>query len=166
MKLLFLDFDGVLNSDVYMKSKAYQDEVAGLSDWEVIQQAHHTHLDPDALALIAKIVDATGAVVIASTTWRLRYSNDEMNLMLSNRGAKFRISGSTPAIRMFGSDRGAEIKRYMENSLDEPESFVIIDDIDFFIHYKDLYPHFIQTDSKYGIRQSDVERAIKILNGE
>ena len=166
MKILFLDFDGVLNSDEYMKSKSYQDEVSGYSDWEVIQVAHHTHLDPLALDLIDKIVDATGAVVIASTTWRLRYSNDEMNLMLSNRGAKFRIAGATPAIRMFGSDRGAEIKRYLEDSLDEAERFVIIDDIDFFFHHTDLYPHFIQTDSKYGIRQSDVEKAIKILNGK
>ncbi len=165
MKYIFLDFDGVLNSDVYMKSKAYQDEVGEYDDWEVIQKAHHTHLDPLALELIDKIVYATGAVVIASTTWRLRYSIAEMNLMLENRGAKFRISGVTPAIRMFGSDRGGEIKRYMEDSLDEVENFVIIDDIDFFIHYMDLYPHFVHTDSKYGIRNSDVEEAIKILNG-
>jgi hypothetical protein len=166
MKLIFLDFDGVLNSYVYMDSPEYLEETKGMIDWEVIQKAHHTHLDPKSIAILNQLVAETGAVVIISSTWRLRYSLAEMNLMLENRGATFRASGVTKALRMYGSKRGDEIQDYLDNCLDEPEAFVIIDDINFFDACPNLLPHFVHVQDMYGIRSMDVGKAIKILNGK
>ncbi len=55
MKIIFLDFDGVLNSKQYHSERD-------------IQKCEF--LDISRLNLIKKIVDATGAEIVLSTSWK------------------------------------------------------------------------------------------------
>ena len=167
MKLIFLDIDGVLNSDVYMETPFYQDEVKshGINDYKsyaVVLRAHHTHLDPSAVQLLNQLVKDSGAEVILSSTWRLRYSLEEMNDMLKKRGATFQIIGTTPSIKRQGTKRGSEVSLFLSKLEEQPESFVILDDIDQFPHHR---ANFVRTPEKTGLTKEYVEKALKILNG-
>lgn len=167
MKYIFLDIDGVLNSKKWGDSDAYKQATAGMSDAEVMLIAHHLHLDPDALKLINDLVKRSGAKVILSSTWRGKYSCQEMTDMMKSRGGDFEISDATPVL--FGKvhssriPRGKEIGHFLRLLEEWPEAYVILDDHDDMLSHKDF---LIQTDVKVGITQDDVERALKILNGD
>jgi hypothetical protein len=169
MKILFLDIDGVLNSDVYMATDAYRDEclAAGCKDhrgYEVVVKAHYTHIDPAAVQLLNQLIEKTGAKVVLSSTWRLRYTLEEMNDMLKSRGATFEVTDKTPA-KMSWRLRGNEVKEYLDDLKEcediVPEAFVILDDIDEFPKFR---KQFIHTPEKTGLTEKHVERAIEILN--
>ena len=166
MKIIFLDIDGVLNSDAYCASDLYKEATAGMSDAEVMLIAHHLHLDPDAIKLMNDLVDRSGAEVVLSSTWRTKYSPNEMTDMLKGRGATFKITDSTPVL--FGKlseriPRGKEIGEYLKKLSAQPESFVILDDYEDMLKLK---TNLVRTDSRYGLTIANVNKALKILNGE
>jgi tRNA(Met) C34 N-acetyltransferase TmcA len=166
MKYIFLDIDGVLNSADYSESSFYLTATAGLSDAEIMLTNHHHHLDPNAINTLNDLVKRSGATVVLSSTWRGRYSPEEMTTMLKDRGATFEIKTATP--KLFGKissriPRGKEIAHYLKMLEKQPEAFVILDDHDDMIHLK---PFLVQTTMKHGLTQDDVEKALKILNPE
>lgn len=166
MKYIFLDIDGVFNSAEYDNSERYLLETAGMSDAEIMLIAHHTHIDPEAVKVFNDLVARSGAVVVLSSTWRAKYSVDEMNEMLKGRGATFKVSAATPIL--FGKlsariPRGKEIAHYLRLLETPPESFVIIDDHDDMLSLKS---NLVQTNVKLGLTKDDVEKALKILNGD
>lgn len=132
MKIIFLDFDGVLNCDPYFRSYEFQEETHGQSDAQIMLVSHWAHIDPNRVKLMNRLVDETGALVVASTTWRLRYSLEELNEALKSRGATFEITDKTPRLSSgWGGEapRHFEIQTYLDNLKEKPEAFVIIDDI-------------------------------------
>ena len=58
MKALFLDFDGVLNTEKYL----------------ALYGAEGVVIDPARLELLKEIIDATGAKIVLSTSWREHWS--------------------------------------------------------------------------------------------
>lgn len=63
MKVIFLDIDGVLNSnDWYVKTRG----VGGYNGGDI---------DPECIELINDLIDATGAKIIMSSSWRSDYEN-------------------------------------------------------------------------------------------
>lgn len=165
MKIIFLDIDGVLNSSDYGESEFYLISTAGLSDAEIMLTFHHHHLDPLAIKILNDLVKRSGAEVVLSSTWRGRYTPEEMTKMLKDRGAEFEIKSATP--KLFGKisqriPRGKEIAHYLKTLEKQPEYFVILDDHDDMLHLK---PFLVQTDMQHGLTQNDVEKALKILNG-
>lgn len=61
MKVIFLDIDGVLNSnDWYVKTRG----VGGYNGGDI---------DPECIELINDLIDATGAKIIMSSSWRSDY---------------------------------------------------------------------------------------------
>lgn len=63
MKVIFLDIDGVLNSnDWYVKTRG----IGGYNGGDV---------DPKCIELINDLIDATGAKIIMSSSWRSDYEN-------------------------------------------------------------------------------------------
>lgn len=166
MKIIFLDIDGVLNSDVYCASDYYKEATAGMSDAEVMLIAHHLHLDPDAIKLMNDLVDRSGAEVVLSSTWRTKYTPDEMTDMLKGRGATFKITDSTPVL--FGKlseriPRGKEIGAYLKKFERQPDSYIILDDYEDMLTLK---PNLVKVDSRYGLTIANVNKALKLLNGE
>ena len=60
MKVIFLDFDGVLNSDTY-----YEEH-----NWSA------PFIDESRLVLLKRIVDATDAKIVLSTSWKMYWEKD------------------------------------------------------------------------------------------
>jgi hypothetical protein len=169
IKFLFLDIDGVLNSNIYMSSEGYLSECESLGivpgGRNVIEKAHHLHIDPSAIKLINILVERSEAQVIISSTWRNKYSLAELNILLQKRGATFQASGVTPA-KMSWRPRGMDIAEYLANQKQKgivPDAFVILDDID---EFSKLRNHFVQTSEEEGVTQEDIAQALKILGVE
>ena len=64
MKALFLDFDGVLNSHEFLYVAARN------RDYEERAGNEHMELDPVAVARLNRVIAATGAKVVVSSSWR------------------------------------------------------------------------------------------------
>ncbi len=155
MKVIFLDFDGVIST--------YK------SGW---------NLDSDKMNLVKKIVDETGAKIVISSSWRQNTLEDTLELVTGAsghyKGTPLLVSDVVIGItkRMFsrsyngeardmGVPRGVEIAEYLTEHSDITNYVILDDDSDMLLEQKD---HFIQTDSYLGINEDDVEQAIKILN--
>jgi hypothetical protein len=153
-KVIFLDIDGVLNSGAYIK------RLDGAFDDPIHQ------IDPEAVVRLNRITDATGAVIVVSSTWRLafRHSADPLR-QLQGCLAAYKITapviGLTPDKQSIRNRRGKEIQSYIDDHYNEIEKFVIIDDDS---DMGRLLPHLIKTLFEDGLQDSHVETIIGILN--
>lgn len=172
MKLIFLDFDGVLNSDIYFNSEVFKKDTKGMSSAEIMLLSHHTHVDPAALQILNQLVEKSGAKVVVSSTWRIMYSINDLNFILKSRGATFEIIAATPKYsdyvdtKIYGripTPRGNEIQGYLNSLDEEPESFVILDDVNNMAH---LTKFLILTNNYYGLTVKNLEEALTILKVE
>lgn len=171
-KVIFLDFDGVVNSErniTYLRK-------AGLP----VSDRYGYLFDPDAVDNLRRIVDATGAAVVITSSWRLE-GLERMEAMWHERelpgfilgatdrmapGAEWPFSGQTTAdpAAMARAAKGEEILNWLNNQPRQGCSYVIFDDEAEFL--PEQIPHFIRTNPYTGITRTDAERAIAILNGE
>lgn len=155
MKVIFLDFDGVLNSVKYDRQRDY---------------GKLTFIDESRLPLLKQIVDSTGAVIVLSTTWRNHWNKnksicDETGCHIINLFEKYGLSiyDKTPFLGVM-AERHDEITDWLKYCGESVESFVIIDDCPF--GWADLSDKFVKTNPNlgYGLEQEHVDKAIKILN--
>lgn len=150
MKVIFLDVDGVLNSRAYT---SWQIENQGRADVDQI--------DPKEVVLLKQIVDATGAEIVVTSTWRIGRGSPwcpfhTLQKELLKQGLI--ILDCTPILR---STRGDEIKAWMEQKL--IESFVILDDDSDMGEFTET-ENFIHTSFDIGLTPEHVSQAIKVLN--
>lgn len=165
-KIIFLDIDGVLNSNRYFESEEYIAASGNLSDAQVMLIKHELHLDPEAIKLINELVDTSGAEVVISSTWKIKYDVDELNKMLGDRGATFKAVGRTPQVQHRFSEhvpRGKEIQAYLDSLTEKPDTFVIIDDRD---DMNQLFKYLVKTGWQNGFMRHHLDKALKILNGD
>lgn len=151
IKVIFLDFDGVLNSEKFVRSCEY----CGVM------------LDPSRMILLKQIIDATGAKIVLSTSWRMHWDKDEC--LCNNVGLdinrifgeyQLKIFDKTPKLY----DRVTEIKVWLENH-PQTQAFAVLDDA--FLNADFLNEHFVRTSNlRNGLDEDDVKKAINILNGE
>lgn len=155
MKIIFLDIDGVLNSRAYDRKRNWNEQ---------------TDIDETRLPLIKEIVDATAAKIVLSSTWRLhwnKYSNrcDADGRYINKTFAKFGLTiyDKTPDLGIHALRR-EEIEKWLKETTEGIESFVIIDDYRY--GWGDLSEHFVKTDPNFrlGIEKEQVKQAIEILN--
>lgn len=119
MKVIFLDIDGVLNSDEYF------DKIRNL-DIQGIEQ----EVDIEKIKLLKKAINETGAKVVLSSSWRNTRNGQQLKELLSN----YEICvDSTPFIQ---NKRGLEIKQWLSEH-QCIEDFVILDD-EVFDSYDDV----------------------------
>lgn len=157
MKVIFLDIDGVLNSREYDRVRDYSKQ---------------TTIDETRLPFLKQIVDATSAVIVLSSTWRMHWHADknecdEDGVYIAELFEKYgmEIYDKTPDLGM-SADRADEVRDYIKYSGEEIESFVIIDDCRY--DWREMNDRFVKT-SPYrtrGIDEQTVELAIKILNAD
>ncbi len=150
LKLIFLDFDGVLNS--WKSIQIYRREHGGENIRE--DDPHPIHV-----IHLNEINRRTGATIIVSSTWRLR-GIDYVRKILKDSGVEAEVLGVTP--RLIGETRGLEIYTFLRiMKFSNLKSFVIIDDDSDMDFYK---PHLVQTNFDYGLCKKHVRKAISILN--
>ncbi len=151
MKIIFLDVDGVLNSERFFAEKAKD----GL--W-VSDNFPYSEIDPLAVTNLNKIIDETGAMVCVSSTWRHGRTRTELQEILDKCGFTGTVIDKTPACD--NRIRGHEIKLW-SNKARPFERYVILDDD------KDMLPeqlpYFVNTHFSTGLDDEATEKAIAIL---
>lgn len=111
MRIVFLDFDGVLNSRRFFARSG------------PIERPDDA-LDPAAVARVDRVIARTGAKVVISSTWRIMDPLDRIAGILRAHGFGGEVVGATPVV---GGSRGREIGAWLDQSKGV-RSFVILDD--------------------------------------
>jgi len=148
-RTLYLDIDGVLNSHDWFERAKPTDRRLG-------------HLDPDAVARVQRICDATDARITISSTWRLLHSMSDIRGWLYEKGLRARVSSRTPDRVDLGS-RGEEIEEHLKIAYlfpVQPLGIVILDDDS---DMGRLLPWLVKTTFRSGLTDEDVEKAIRKL---
>lgn len=167
MKVIFLDIDGVLNSDDY--AKRYHRE-------RLMDKGQHIWVDPDAVELVRDLCESYNIKIIISSSWRCFSLDDtirNLNTYRDLRPLLKYVIGITP--RTVERNRGREIEmllddwsRYVDTGLIHKSyrdkgliEYAIVDDD------SDILPsqkgHFVQTDWSTGITKEDIDWIKEVL---
>lgn len=172
MKVIFLDVDGVLIHDNYKNKET-------------------CHVDEEKIKIIKKIAEETDSKIVITSTWREPYidgtniNKPEYNLLTKMlKKENMEIYDKTPVhkLKFLNTEeyelfkykiksrfhpittRAGEIYTWLEKN--KPESFLIIDDEESEWEYFGLEKNLIETSNDNGITETDIEKAINILNNE
>lgn len=150
MKVIFLDFDGVLNSQLYDRQK----------------EDFNNFIDESRLILLKKIVEETKAKIVLSTTWKIHWEKSYESLSPIGRiivelfnKYEIEIIDKTPIMK---DGRVEEVRAYLKDN-SNIEKFVIIDD--YIFGWEELSEYWIKT-SYYeglGLNENHVKIAIEFL---
>lgn len=150
MKVIFLDIDGVLNSNrTSLAYKGYPDSFntydKGRFDWTAIR-------------LIDRLVSNNEDVhVVISSSWRYNFKVSDFANAFG-----FDVLGTTPK-HQFGRDRGEEIKEWLDkNNNYNVTHYAIIDDQGGML--PEQLEHFVKVDEKEGLLYKDYARVCSILD--
>ena len=161
MKVIFLDIDGVLNSEVFWaeKSQCERRKEAKAKGLNKDKQSALANIDPKAIELLNFIVEKTDAGIVVSSTWK----NDiSLPYKLRYMGLKKPCYGITPdsSTRHRGTDIKLWLDLYKEDNIDI--KYVIIDDDTDML--EEQLPYFVHTSFYEGLTKELADKAIEILN--
>lgn len=162
-KVIFLDIDGVLNSNFWNATHTKE-----LSDGTLI--------DAEKVALLGGLMRRTGAQLILHSGWRFWYDGDckplraesaRLSAMLADEGMT--IAGVTPDLtteeirrtKKFSLVKAQEILAWVAQH-PETTGWVVLEDLD--LHNAEVARHQVMTDQTVGMTEADVETAVRILN--
>lgn len=179
MKVVFLDIDGVLNSEKWHR---YLHDNVDPHEWSA--QYPFYEIDPESVKWLNYVTDQTGAKIVVSSAWRLGRTIEELTGILQKCGVTGEIIDITPHMQFTRATpdtvpRGCEIdywlstkgfvrinwskdtqKEYEEKA--QVKNYVIFDD-DSDIMY-DQREHFVKCPAFTGLTEIEAKKAIEILN--
>lgn len=156
MKLVFLDFDGVLNTttDPDTSNLDPDEYLYGSVRWGAAQ------FSKKRVGHLNEILVRTDSLVVLSTSWREVHPQRELVEMLELNAFYGSVIGCTPTLR--SGQLGRKVHRHDEIAeyvrLVSPEAYVILDDMDM----GPLNNHLVKTN---GLSKVHIEKAVRILNG-
>lgn len=144
-KIIFLDIDGVLNSNSFTDNDEFIDLFCKVHDGSMKDIVAYKMLEVsmDKIFLLRDICTMTGAKIVISSGWRRLWNWPLLEEKLVSLGLP--IVGVTPHID--GIRRGEEIRTYLWNQIlleDKVDNFVILDD-DIFPDFNELENYLIKT---------------------
>lgn len=156
IKVIFLDVDGVLNDH----SDLMESFNAG-GDNDVIT--------PSKVARLNSIIEATGAVCVLSSTWRVVFGFEQTIALMEKRGFTGSFVGMTPDFVTYrcSETRGSECQAWLDQHDEmDIESYLILDDEEDFpgMEHRRIRTCYIAKDSQGGLQDEHIEQAINILN--
>ena len=146
MKIIFLDIDGVMNSERY-----YRSVDRTVNNW--------CRFDPSAVDMIAKLVQDFSAKLVISSTWRfgaIKHLDNE----LTKSELKKHLHKEWKTPQVFPSHRGKEIKMWLDEHPDIKDFVILDDDRDVLDEYKS---RFVKTDYYDGLQAEHYYKAREIL---
>lgn len=152
MKVIFTDIDGVLNEDTTPTRT----------------KSRVIFIDQEKLLRLKRIVEATGAKIVLSSTWRYdrddtRYNGDFLELQEAFHNVGLTFYSFTP-VDAIGIRRGMEIKAWL-GMHPEVDRYIILDDELFDFEERGLLPRLIKTEfGDGGLTEAHVQEAIDLLN--
>lgn len=155
-RVLFLDFDGVLNS------MRYFERVTGQRDGITLAAFTRSQFDPEAVERLNKLLDQTGAAVVVSSSWRLAYKRTQLCDLLNEVGFRGKVLGMTP--NLMTDTRAKEIAAWLGEHRKKVGAFAIVDDD----HTAGVgfAPQFVHTTFAEGLTDEAAERLAAILTRE
>lgn len=156
MKLIFLDFDGVLNSIKYYKAGHI-----------VYDEIFNGKFDPEAIAILNRIIRKTGAQIVLTADLNIFYPR--LPKMLEKMGIYGKIYSVLPITYTFStttqidniSDKKCkQILDFIEKEKDNIESYCVLSSI----NNKLNIDNFLQTSYSIGLTEEIAQKAIQILN--
>ncbi len=184
MKVIFLDIDGVLNSNdwyVYRRDNVAMDSVDA--------QYPFYEFDPRAVKRLNRIIEQTGAKIVVSSSWRSGETVESLQKLLDSVGVVGEVIGLTPHLWCskpypdkdgYRVPRGCEIDWWLDNygefqrinwSKEKQaeyvekaivKNYIILDDDSDMLYGQ--REHFIKTPGMYGLTDELADRAIEVLN--
>lgn len=166
MKVLFLDIDGVLNSE---RTTVANDTEDGRNKFKTIcnssasrgylYEATLMHLDPISVKLINKLCEDTQCKIVVSSTHRQNHRNREaLKEYMTSLGVTGEVIDGTPALYTI---RGAEIKRWLESNPDVTQYAIVDDGIDMLPEQEDF---FVRVDPLEGLSYANFTKLRRILS--
>lgn len=169
MKIIALDFDGVLNSH---QSAVFWHHKRDQSKWETEMYESWTGTLKEYIAqefcpiamsnvetLIRKVPDVK---IVVSSTWRIGETVESLKKILHpSKLMADAVIDVTPRLG-HGVARGLEIQKWLDGH-PEVTDFVIIDDDSDMLH---LTPNLVLTDSQHGFQYKDMLAAVRLLTGD
>lgn len=167
-KVIFLDFDGVLNTENYQARLRSE----GKPQWDDFGQL----FDPEAVENLKMVLDAVpGVLLVINSSWKLEGLNT-MEALWKTRELPGSIHSVTPdyvpdLLNIDLNDyeniallagKGNEVKQWLEENAPRGCKYVIFDDIPDFL--PDQEDHLVCTDPRKGITVEDAVAAIKMLS--
>lgn len=157
MKVIFLDIDGVLNSEEFLKNNPTQ------------------AIDKDSVSILKSIVDKTGAAIVMSSGWKLWFDDnmlpqDGYSQYLYDILCDFNINlfGKTPDFsteeirtrKTFSHIKAKEISSWLnEHAVDK---YVVIDDLD--LRNEEINSHLVKINGQVGITEEDARYIIDMIS--
>ena len=150
MKIIFLDFDGVLNNLTTRGPHPGTDP----------------RFDPFNISILNQIINESSAKIVITSSWRIDHTLEELRHLLGQVGVMGDIIDVTPngapdPIRGISNSsvRGHEIQAWL-NGREDVTHFVIIDDSDDMVH---LMFKLVQTDDIIGLEPRNVSQVLHHL---
>jgi hypothetical protein len=158
MKVIFLDIDGVLNSEEFLKRN--QNEM----------------IDRKNVNILKNVIDKTGAVIVMSSGWRLWFDDNmmpkdgysqclydilcEFNIKLFDKTPDF----STEEIRTkktFSHVKSKEIIACLSEH-ENVDKYVVLDDLD--LKNEEINSHLVRTNAQVGITEDDAKSVLVMIS--
>ncbi len=149
MKIIFLDIDGVMNSErFYHKTPNFE--------WDMFC--------PYSVILLNKLTDETNAKIVVSSSWRKNNSVEELSTLFKKNGITGDVYSSTHVLFYKNCDhsvsRGNEIQLWL-SQYPETEQYVILDDDSDMLYNQ--RKNFVHVNPVKGFVKKDYNKALKIL---
>jgi hypothetical protein len=151
MKIIFLDFDGVMDNEYYdhILSKA----------GKPIADEYGLLFDPECVKNLKHIIDNTGADIVISSTWKDLMSYKDILDMWKYRGLPGFVTDVTPTI---SNHRGNEIDAWLEECRHDCQ-YAIIDDLDASNFNPHQIEHLFVVNPYCGLDEDTAKRVIEHL---
>ena len=159
MNIIFLDFDGVINSDeFYMDSSLFEHGFDLQRSLEIFAHSPKLLIDPKLLGHVKDLCSSLDASIVISSSWRIYCEKDDFIRMFDFHGwSNAPIIDLTKALRSEGKCRGDEVQLWLDtHSVDD---YIIIDDVDNF----HLDQNFFKTDFNYGFTKECLQQVVNMM---
>ena len=167
-KIIFLDFDGVLNTEYHQNYLMYQGE-----PW---RDEYGALFEPKCVRWLKRIIDETEADIVIESSWKY-LGLVAMQELWEERDLPGKVIGITDSYASdkwllnanlddidpaMGHCKGMEIASWLADNTKNDVNYVIIDDE--YVCLESQLPHFILTNPYDGITRDIADRAIALLN--
>jgi hypothetical protein len=160
MRIIFLDFDGVLNSQSFYETRTEEKKA---------EDYPFRDLDNRAVGNLNIICEETSAKVVVTSTWRSGRSPAELQKLLEPVGFKGEIIDKTPHLSNDYVLRGNEVLAWIKQNKPllgkdyyDFHSYVIIDDDSDFLYWQK--DNLLLTDVHNGLTHNTAYKAVRMFN--
>jgi hypothetical protein len=157
MKILFLDFDGVINA-------------CESTDLVTLQSNDIDSYSPILIANINRLTDVCNFKIVVSSSWRKLYDFQTLQIVCKSMGLTAEVVGSTTCKDLVPEEhrkragliaRGLQISDWLANNTCE-DYYVLDDDSDASYQHE---TKFLKIDNSYGFTAEVADNLIKKLQG-